>query len=273
MTLPTDVATTPSVTVTANFAVATTRVGVFHPATATWYLDKGLPGWQSSTIDGVYQNFGVPTDIPVAGDMNGDGFTEVGVYHPETGAWYFDLDNSGSWSGCLATGGTDLCLTQFGTPTDIPVTGDWNGDGIDEVGVYTQGGSWYFDMDGSGTWNPEKDAFKLNFGGPGHIPVTGDWNGDGVTEVGTYFQGTWYLDDGSGSWTPATDTVYQNFGAPGHIPVTGDWNDDGKTEVGTYYQGSWFLDNGNGRWDGDAVDQVIPNFGTPADKPVTGVWR
>ena len=242
------------------------RIGTFRGG--EWFLDNGNGGWDAG-LDTVLANFGVVGDLPAVGDMNGDGFSEVGVYHPPTGAWYFDLDNSGSWSGC----GVDLCLAQFGIPSDIPVTGDWDGNGRFEIGVY-RNGQWYFDMDGSGTWDPAKDAFKQNFGAPGHFPVTGDWNGDGKTEIGTYFQGTWYLDNGNGRWDGAgIDTVNQNFGALGHIPVTGDWNGDGKTEVGTFFQGTWYLDNGNGRWDGVELDTAYQNFGIPSDKPVTGLWR
>jgi hypothetical protein len=43
------------------------------------------------------------------------------------------IDHSDSWTGC-----GDLCLTQFGAPTDIPVTGDWDGDGTMEVGTFRQ---------------------------------------------------------------------------------------------------------------------------------------
>jgi len=273
VTLPTDVATTPSVAVTASFATAVPRIAVFR--SGEWFLDKDLPGWQSLAVEGHIQNFGLPTDIPVAGDMNGDGFSEVGVYRAATGQWFFDLDNSGSWTDCIATGGTDLCLTQFGAPSDIPVTGDWNGDGLDEVGVFRQG-QWYFDIDGSGTWDSNQDAFRLNFGASTDIPVTGDWDGDGRTEIGTYRQGTWFIDfNGNGRWDDIAggDRLY-TFGASTDIPVTVDWNNDGTTEIAVYRPafGAWFLDNGSGQWE-VGVDQVITNFGGSTDKPVTGLWR
>jgi hypothetical protein len=271
--LPIDVATTPSVAVTASFATAVPRIAVFR--SGEWFLDKDLPGWQSLAVEGHIQNFGLPSDIPVAGDMNGDGFSEVGVYRAATGQWFFDLDNSSSWSGCIADGGTDLCLTQFGAPSDIPVTGDWNGDGLDEVGVFRQG-QWYFDIDGSGTWNSNQDSFKLNFGAATDIPVTGDWDGDGRTEIGTYRQGTWFIDfNGNGRWDDIAggDRVY-TFGASTDIPVTVDWNNDGTTEIAVYRPafGAWFLDDGSGQWEA-GVDQVITNFGGSTDKPVTGLWR
>ncbi len=248
------------------------RVGVFRAG--QWFLDKGDLGWQNT--DTVYPapGFGAATDIPVAGDMNGDGVSEVGVYRPATGAWYFDLDGNGAWSGC----GLDLCLTAFGAPTDLPVVGDWDGNGRDEVGVYRQG-QWYFDMDGNGTWNPAIDAFKQAFGAPSDLPVAGDWNGDGKDEIGVYRQGTWYLDNGNGRWDAGIDMVIGSFGAATDLPVAGDVDDDGCAEVGVYRPstGLWYFDLENNGWtmclaDG-GTDLCVPAFGAPTDKPVLGVWQ
>jgi hypothetical protein len=269
LTLPTDVGTTPEVTVTATFVAASARVGVFRGG--AWYLDKDALGWQGLAVDGYYPAFGGSTDLPVAGDMNGDGFTEVGVFRQ--GKWYFDLDNSGTWSDCTASGGSDLCLTAFGGAGDIPVTGDWNGDGTDEVGVF-RSGRWYLDGDGSGTWNADADIYKASFGGAGDIPVTGDWDGDGKTEIGVFRGGIWYIDfNANGRWDTVSggDRSY-SFGAATDIPVTSDWDGDGTTEIGTYRNGAWYLDDGNGQWQA-GVDTVIASFGAPTDKPVAGIWR
>ena len=55
----------------------------------------------------------------------------------------------------------------------------------------------------SGTWDPNKDAFRQAFGAPNDLPVAGDWNGDGRDEIGVYRQGIWYFDrDGNGAWNP-----------------------------------------------------------------------
>lgn len=269
--LPTDVVTTPAVTVTATFIAAIGRIGAFR--SATWYLDKGPDGWQNPSIDAVFPAFGLPTDIPVSADVNGDGFSEIGTFRD--GRWFFDLDNDGAWGGCPINGGTDLCLSSFGTAGDIPITGDWNGDGTDEVGVFRQG-KWYFDMDGSGTYDVNVDTLRQNFGLATDRPVTGDWNGDGRTEIGVFRAGNWFIDyNGNGGWNGVAggDKIYV-FGAATDLPVTLDWNADGKSEVGVFRPatGTWYLDNGNGAWD-LGIDHVIAGFGAPTDTPVTGVWR
>jgi parallel beta-helix repeat protein len=245
-----------------------TMVGTFLQG--QWFLDNGNGQWDPG-LDTVIDNFGIPGDIAVTGDMNNDGLSEIGVWRPATGEWFFDLDRNGSWSGC----GPDLCLPQFGDPSHLPVTGDWDGDGIFQVGTYHQG-QWFLD-NGNGQWDPGTDTEIANFGAPGDLPVTGDMNGDGLSEVGVWrpSTGEWFFDlDNSGSWSGCgPDLCLTQFGDPSHLPVTGDWNGDGVTEVGTFRQGQWFLDNGNGQWDGAGVDTIYGNFGAPGHQPVTGFWQ
>jgi hypothetical protein len=262
-------------TVTATFLQVLSKAGAYRQG--AWFLDDGNGQWDPGA-DTFIVNFGAPDDLPVSGDMNGDGISEIGAFRPGTGEWFFDLDNSGSWSGC----GPDLCLTQFGAPTDLPVTGDMDGDGISEAGVFRPTtGQWFFDLDHSGTWNGcgIADLCLAQFGAPGDLPVTGDWDGDGSDEVGTFRQGQWFLDDGNGQWDPGADTTIANFGVSNDIPVSGDVDADGVTEIGTFRPatGQWFFDlDHSGSWtlcqsDGGG-DQCLTQFGAPTDIPITGNW-
>ena len=70
---------------------------------------------------------------------------------------------------------------------DIPVVGDWNGDGKTKIGVF-RNGSWYLDANGNNTWEPGVDA-AISFGMAGDIPVVGDWNGNGKTKIGVFRNG------------------------------------------------------------------------------------
>jgi serine-aspartate repeat-containing protein C/D/E len=69
-------------------------------------------------------------------------------------------------------------IAQFGAGTDIPVVGDFNGDGLDEIGVF-RNGSWYIDMNNNFQWNGATggDA-EWSFGQAGDIPVVSPskWN-------------------------------------------------------------------------------------------------
>ena len=71
-----------------------------------------------------------------------------------TYAMLLDANGDGSWS-------EDDRTFQYGQAGDLPVVGDFDGDGIDEIGVY-RGGQWIVDIDG----NHELNAIYFHSKGP-----------------------------------------------------------------------------------------------------------
>ena len=231
-----------------------TKIGIYRrdptQNLSYWYLDNG---------DGVFDGCGTfPTqdlclgsfggyaqDIPVTGDWNGSGSTKIGIYRRDPvhnlSYWYLDNGN-GQWDGCGTFPTQDLCLGSFGGyAQDIPVTGDWNGDGSTKIGIYRRDpiqnlSYWYLD-NGNGAWDGcTTDGCFGPFGGFAQdIPVTGDWNGDGKTKIGIYRRDPitnlsyWYLDNGNGRWDgcgtfPTQDLCLGSFGGYAQdIPVVGKW--------------------------------------------------
>lgn len=182
------------------------------------------------------------------------------------GNWFRDVDENMSWDAGIDS------VDAFGGPGDRPLTGDWNGDGVTEIGVFSGNGLWRLDTDGSQTWDLAFDA-EFKFGIAGDIPVTGDWNGDGSTDVGVFRAGYWYLDtNGDRAWNAAND-ARPKFGIAGDIPVTGDWNGDGITDIGVFRgNGFWYLDtNANRAWDA-GIDTTF-KYGVAGDLPVAGDWN
>src|SRR5262249_15062494 len=74
----------------------------------------------------------------------------------------------------------------FGQKGDIPVVGDFTGEGIDEVGVY-RNGKWIIDTNHNHRIDAQDKVFEL--GGPGDKPVVGDWNDDGIADPGVFTPG------------------------------------------------------------------------------------
>ena len=129
----------------------------------------------------------------------------VGVYRPSAHTFY--LNN-----------GTTTAI-NWGAGTDLPVTGDWNGDGKTDVGVYRPSAHTFYLKNGTAlSWI----TTVINWGASADLPVTGDWNGDGITDVGVFRPSThtFYLKNGTAlSWT----TTVINWGAGADRPVTGIW--------------------------------------------------
>jgi FtsP/CotA-like multicopper oxidase with cupredoxin domain len=248
-----------SVNATFGYLSSTSHIGVVR--NGWWYLDSnGTLGWQEGA-DTTFSFSVSPSEIPVTGDWDGLGGTEVGVF--DGGWWYLDTDGTAGWNA-----GTDTSM-EFGISTDTPVTGDWDGDGDTNVGLF-RSGWWYLDSDGTPGWNVGTDT-SMSYGISTDIPVTGDWDGNGDTNVGLYRNGWWYLDsDGTQGWNAGTDTAIL-FGMAGDDPVTGDWDGDGITDIGVFRNGWWYLDSdGTLGWN-SATDTAI-RFGITGDDPVTGAW-
>jgi hypothetical protein len=187
---------------------------------------------------------------------------------------------------------------------DTPLAGDWNGDGVSQVGFFRRGGTPKFRL----AWGA--DVHKVAFGGATDTPLVGDWDGDGVSDQGVRVGGsdTFVLRrgdgrttalsygyasdravagdwDGNGTseigvWRPSEATFYLRrsdgsvrtvrLGSTGSLPVTGDWNGDGRTDVGVFSGGRWTLQVVHARtlgWTG------MVEFGGYSDLPLVGDWN
>jgi hypothetical protein len=148
------------------------EIGVFRPSTHIFYLDyNGNGAWNGAVIDRQY-NFGLTGDIPVSGDWDNDGFTEIGVFRPSTHMFYLDYNGNGAWNGAVVDR-----QYNFGITGDIPVSGDWDDNGFTEIGVFRPSTHiFYLDYNGNGAWNGAVVDRQYNFGITGDTPVSGIWS-------------------------------------------------------------------------------------------------
>ena len=215
-----------------------------------------------------------PVDLAVSSDgglyylARGDGAVHVircpsattpCVYRPSGGAGYLWNSNSG--------GAPSIAVPYGAAGVDIPVVGDWDGDGVDSIGVYRpSAGTWYL-RNSNSAGSPE---IALTYGAPGDIPVVGDWDGDGVDTIGVFrpSSGAWYLRNSNSGGPPDIALAY---GAPGDIPVVGDWNGDGVDTIGVFRpsQSAWSLRNADGQ---GSYDVPVVIYGANGDVPVVGNW-
>jgi hypothetical protein len=187
-------------------------------------------------VDTCVSALGRPGDLPVTRKLNGPNGSIIGTFTPRTvtsvrgrrkiqqGLWNFDVNGNSAFDGCSA----DECDT-FGKMDMLPVVGDWNGTGQEEIGVFfPRKGQWYLDANGNGTQDKCRvDICLKNFGNKGDLPVSGDWDGTGKVRIGVFrpSTGEWLLDiNGNGKFDGCTiDACPGPFGHVGDLPVVGKW--------------------------------------------------
>jgi len=123
--------------------------------------------------------FGNPGDVPLVGDFDGDGQDSVSIWRPSEARIYV-INELGADGGGL--GAADFSFL-FGNPSDTPFVGDFDGDGIDTVGLYRQSTGFVYFRDSLTTGTADLSFY---FGNPGDQILVGDWDGDGDDTVGVY---------------------------------------------------------------------------------------
>jgi hypothetical protein len=92
------------------------------------------------------------------------------------GHWVLDVDGDGRFTSRDAT-------FDLGSADAVPVAGDFNGDGVDEVGVFEQG-VWRLDTNGDRVLD-QRDRV-VRFGQAGDLPLVGDFSGNGQDGLGVF---------------------------------------------------------------------------------------
>jgi hypothetical protein len=187
--------------------------------------------------------------IPLVGDLGGNAALDTIVFDSATGVWYVDTDNDRYPN--------DIFV--YGAPGNIPVVGDVNQDGTDDVVVYLNSGWWIADTTG----NHDADTVFM-YGNAGDIPILGDVNDDQLDDriIVDDTTGVWHADTNMDGITNK-DFVY---GAVGDKPLVGDLEQNGKDAIVVVDSGGiWHIDTDN-----DYVSNTDVLYGNEDMTPLAG---
>lgn len=120
------------------------ELGLFRDGQWTWRMSSG-----EARTDA----FGQPGDLPVVGDWDGNGIDDIGVVRQ--GSWILRISGitkapkapkavTVEW---VPDAKAAVLTFAFGAPGDVPVAGDWDGDGTATPGV-VRGTQWIFSTRG-----------------------------------------------------------------------------------------------------------------------------
>ena len=242
-------------------------IGVFRTSATDFLLRNSNSGGNPDlTVD-----FGLAGDVPIAGDWDGDGDDEPGVFRPSTGQFLLRETTVTLIRPCGACIPIPVIIAttitlNFGQLDDKPVVGDWDGDGVDTVGVVRRSGNqaiWLLsnspNIDNS---TPVVDIPQFTFGTRFDTPIVGDWNGDGLDTPGVLQNGQFVISNQLQTLDPSEVITFTLQGATG-LPVAGDWDGDGVDTPGLFDNGVFFLRNSNTTGFAD----LVFSFGAAGDLP------
>ncbi len=174
--------------------------GTTDYATWSYYPATGMCYWHIYGAANAWQPYGYPEDIPIPGDYDGDGTCDQALVRPvdsglrwlfreaDGGHYYFNWGYAGDTVTAMdydGDGASDPVLwryygdyhmvwflwnigkVRYGYATDVPVVGDFDGNGQYNLGTFRPGeGRWYI-------YNPIGPNFKQRYGSSGDTPVVG----------------------------------------------------------------------------------------------------
>ncbi|MDO5565403.1 MAG: SdrD B-like domain-containing protein, partial [Planctomycetia bacterium] len=274
------------------------------PGTVSFFGGGGLPvsySWHLSVLNGGY-----PRSIEALDSVAGFRANQLSSSYMNV-SWSGEALNRGEW---LIRGADGNVANRYilGFDNAIPIVGDWDGDGVDSLGLFVEG-QWFMDRNGDGVW--DREDLWAELGSKKDQPVVGDWDGDGKADIGV-FGPQWagdplavavepglpadtnqFIPVSRPKNVPPTDTgltfgqrvmkhrnsgkvrldlvdhVFE-YGNEGDRAIAGDWNGDGVSKIGVWRNGEFYLDvNGNGKW--DEGDVLVSDFGGDKDSiPIVG---
>ncbi|MDM7920903.1 MAG: VCBS repeat-containing protein, partial [Pyrinomonadaceae bacterium] len=230
-----------------NFAIPDTQAIVGTTFYGRWYIPDAAAanGFSVSRLFSftIFGESSAPAGAAHV-DFDGDRKTDVSIFRPSVGEWWYLRSSDGGNR-----------AFQFGAGTDEIVPADYTGDGKTDIAIWRDG-QWFVMR------SEDFSFYSYPFGAAGDIPLAGDFDADGQADSAIFRSSatTWYIRKSSGG------VDIKGFGAAGDIPQVGDYDGDGKADIAVFRPNGvsgaeWWLDR-------STAGIIAATFGTATDKPV-----
>ncbi|MFI9838808.1 FG-GAP-like repeat-containing protein [Nonomuraea sp. NPDC051941] len=171
-------------------------------------------------------------------DFDGDGKDDIVTFTHGANADVYVAKSTGT-----AFDGTSVKWHDyFALSGEVPLTGDFTGDGKDDVVTFTQGSNAdVYVAPSTGTGFGAAAKWHDFFAPSGEIPAVGDFDGDGKDDIVTFTRGTAndvYVALSTGTGFGTGVKWHDWFALNGEFPAVGDVNGDGKDDLIVFTQGS-----------------------------------
>lgn len=217
-------------------------IAIWRPSNGLWCV-MGQTGSAQA-----FESWGVSSDVPMPGDYDADGKTDVAIYRPSTGYWWIYYTSTGTSEG----------ISWGGTSGDKPVAADFDGDGKTDLAIVrwnstTNVNDWFIELSG-GSWT------SVPWGANGDVPAAADFDGDGKADPAVYRASNdsyYWLRSSDGAMGSATP-------GDGDVVVPSDYDGDGKADPAVYKTSTayWYIHQ-------STTNSVVSfQWGTSGDKPV-----
>ena len=177
---------------------------VWRTTNGGWYACLSSRGYATGNAS-FYKKWGNgATDIPLLGDLDGDGKSDLIVWRTTNGSWYALLSSRG-----YAAGDASFYKKWGNGATDIPLLGDLDGDGKSDLIVWrTTNGGWYALLSSRGYAAGNASFYKKWGDGIQDEPQLGiDIDGDGRLDPTVWRRSDghwWALKSSKGYYPPAS---------------------------------------------------------------------
>jgi hypothetical protein len=183
--------------------------------------------------------FAAGEEIPLVGDFDGDGRDDVATFtRGETADVYVALATGSAFAGTGVK-----WHDWFAAGTEVPLVGDFDGDGRDDIATFTRGqaGDVYVALSTGSSFAGTAVKWHDWFAIGSEVPAVGDFNGDGLDDVATFTRGDAgdvYVATSTGSSFAGTAVKWHDwFAVGGEWPAVGDVDGDGRDDVVAFTRG------------------------------------